>query len=182
MIIEGDNQVKLRTVVVDDVKFILKLRTDPELNQHLSKVSGTLDDQINFIKKYKEKEKNKLEYYFIIEYKNNPVGTVRVYNISYEKEAFTWGSWMVAKNNPGQVALSSAYMSYYFGFNYLNLNKALIDVRKENKYVFKFHQTYCDFLYEDELNYYLELKKENFSRFINKFKSRISKKIDITDN
>lgn len=179
MQIEGSNGVVLRIVQSNDAQFILNLRTDSELNQHLSQVGVNLQDQINFIEKYKEREKNKLEYYFIIEYKNNLVGTVRLYNINYDNSTFIWGSWIIKKGNPGEVALSSAYMTYYFGFNYLNLDKALIDVRKENKSVCEFYKLYCSFLYEDELNYYLEFKKEDFNKYVNRFKSRICENIVI---
>ena len=48
-----------------------------------------------------------------------------------------------------------------------------IDVRKHNKKAFDIYSLYCDFLYEDELNYYFEFKKENFSKFTDKFKNKI---------
>ena len=180
MKIDGDNGVSLRTAKETDAEFILKLRIDPELNRYLSKVTGTLEDQTAFLKKYKEKEKQKTEYYFIIEHQNKPVGTVRLYNINYESGIFTWGSWIVEKGNPGEVALSSAYMSYYFGFHYLNLEKALIDVRKDNIKVCEFYKLYADFLHEDEIDCYLEFKKSNFNRFIEKFQNRIPNNVLIT--
>jgi RimJ/RimL family protein N-acetyltransferase len=179
MKILGNNNVVLRTIEISDAEFILDLRTNQELSKHLSQVNGSIENQIKFIENYKIRENAKLEYYFIIEYNNKPVGTVRLYNINYEKSTFTWGSWIVQRGNPGEVALSSAYMTYYFGFNKLGLQKAEIDVRKENKSVYKFHKTYCDFLYEDELNYYLEFKKEDFGRFVDRFGIRVSESIDI---
>lgn len=179
IIIEGDNNIRLRLVQYYDASFIFELRSDKELNQYLSQITGTVEDQVSFIKNYKEKESNKIEYYFIIEYKYCPVGTLRLYNIDYKKSSFTWGSWIIKRGNPVEVALSSAYMSYYFAYNELGLNKAEIDVKRDNKSVFKFHAKYCEFLYEDEVNYYLELKKENLSRYENRFIDRIPKNITL---
>lgn len=179
MRINSDNDVSLRSVELSDAQFILHLRLNPELGAFLSKTTNSIEMQREFIEKCKLKEFQKLEYYFIIEYQNIPVGTVRLYNIDYQKSTFTWGSWIVQRGNPGHVALSSAYMTYYFGFNNLNLQKALIDVRKENTSVLKLYNTYCDFRYEDEIDCYLEFKKENFYKFTEKFQSKIPTKIMI---
>ena len=179
MRIKSDNDVSLRSVELSDAQFILQLRLNPELGAYLSTTANNIEMQREFIEKCKLKELQKLEYYFIIEYQNVPVGTVRLYNIDYEKSTFTWGSWIVQRGNPGNVALSSAYMTYHFGFNNLNLQKALIDVRKENASVLKFHNTYCDFLYEDEIDCYLEFKKENFHKFTDKFQGKIPTKVMI---
>ena len=181
MRITGDNEVSLVAVEEKDAKFIYDLRIDTDLNKYLSQTSNILEEQINFIKNYKTKEQNKLEYYFLIEYKKNPVGTVRIYNIDYQKSEFTWGSWIVQRGNPSEVALSSAHMSYYFAFNYLDLNKAILNVRKENKSVLGFHKSYCDFLFEDELNCYFELKKTDLNLFVDKFQNRIPNDIKIKE-
>ncbi len=173
----GNNGVNLRTVDESDADFIFKLRTDSDLNRHISSTTGTVEDQIAFIKKYKEKELQKLEYYFIIEYNEKSVGTVRLYNIDYDKSNFTWGSWIIERGNPGEVALSSAYMSYNFGFEYLGLQKALIDVRKDNKKAFELYSVYCNFLYEDDLNYYLDFNKSDMNRYVDKFKNRIPSEV-----
>ena len=179
MKIIGDNGVSLATMQVEDAEFLLALRTDPALNQHLSAVDGTLPQQQNFIAKCLKNQEQKQEYFFAIEYQGQKVGTVRLYDIDYEKNIATWGSWIVKQGNPGLVALSSAYLSYYFCFNNLNIDKIMIDVRKDNKKAFDIYTLYCDFLYEDELNYYLEFKKENFSKFTDKFSSKISNNINI---
>jgi RimJ/RimL family protein N-acetyltransferase len=177
MLVAGDNFVSLKTVEESDAGFILKLRTNPELNKHLSQVEDSLENQINFIKKYKDREKEKIEYYFIIQYKNNPVGTVRIYNIDYAKSTFTWGSWMVEKGNPGEVALSSAYMSYYFAFNYLNLDTALFDCRIDNNKALSIYKAFASAIKSDSINHYFEFKKKDLSKFIDNFESRISLKI-----
>jgi RimJ/RimL family protein N-acetyltransferase len=177
MVIKGNNDISLRVVEESDAGFIFKLRTDSDLNKHISSTSGTIEDQVAFIKKYKEREVKKIEYYFIIDYKETAVGTLRIYNIDYEKSTFTWGSWIIERGNPGEVALSSAYMSYFFGFEYLNLQKALIDVRKENKKASDFYNLYCNFLYEDELNYYLDFNKSEMNRYVDKFKNRIPSEV-----
>ncbi len=179
MKIIGDNGVSLATMQVEDAEFLLQLRTDAVLNQHLSAVDGTLPQQQNFIAKCLKNQEQKQEYFFAIEYKGQKVGTVRLYDIDYEKSIFIWGSWIIKPQTPVIVAISSAHLVYNFGFNSLNIAKANLDCRKMNKSVFKFHSGYANFLHEDELNYYLEFKKENFSKFTDKFSSKISNNINI---
>ena len=172
-VLKGDNGVELRLVTVEDAEFILNLRTDPDLNKYLSHTSSDYDAQKQFLKNYKLKEYAKEEFYFKITYNERDVGTVRIYNINYQENTFTWGSWIVKRGNPGLVALSSAYLSYYFAFNILHLNKALIDVRKDNLSVFELYKVYCDYLYEDDLSHYLEFKKSDFSKFFETFKAKL---------
>ena len=61
--LKGKN-ISLRLVNIEDANFILYLR----LNQgsFLSKTNPSLDLQKEWIENYKEREKNKEEYYFII--------------------------------------------------------------------------------------------------------------------
>ena len=63
----------LRLVVEEDAQFILQLRLDESLNRFLSKVDSNQDEQREWIKRYKCREREKLEYYFIIESRDSTV-------------------------------------------------------------------------------------------------------------
>ena len=53
----------LREVDLDDAEFIYSLRTDANKSKHLSVTSGKIDDQLAYIKRYKE---SVTDYYFVI--------------------------------------------------------------------------------------------------------------------
>ena len=130
----------LRLVEENDAEFILGLRTDSKYNQHLSAVTGSVSAQAEWIRKYKEDEKNKIQYYFIIERKDDGVkcGTVRIYDIL--EDSFSWGSWILNEDKTRFAAIESAFLVYQFGFDILNFEKSHFEVRKENSKVLSFHE------------------------------------------
>ena len=82
MLLESKS-IRLRFVEEDDAEFILELRLDTRYNQFLSSVSADLQSQKDWIKKYKQDEHNKKQFYFIIELLDGtPCGTIRVYDLT----------------------------------------------------------------------------------------------------
>lgn len=133
-------QLAIRLVEPCDAAYIQGLRTDPVYSAHLSKVSGTVDDQRIWIETYKEREAKGLEYYYVIESvaRGMPCGVVRLYDI--REDSFTWGSWILDENKPRKAALESAVLSFGIGFDCLDRPKALIDVRRENHKALSFYR------------------------------------------
>lgn len=128
--IEGPN-LTLRLIRPDDAEYVHSLRTDPAYNQHLSQVTGGVDDQRNWIIGYKDREAARQELYYVIERKDGiRCGLVRLYEIS--PESFTWGSWILDGNKPPKAALESAVLSFGVGFDQLARQSALVDVRIDN--------------------------------------------------
>ncbi len=151
--------LNFKEVDESDAEFIFELRTDPELNEHISTVSGNIKDQIEFIKKYKEKPD---EYYVVFQdKKGKPYGLGRMYNITNER--FTPGSWIMKKSAPPIFSIESVLLMYDFAFKTLSLKYADIDVRKENKTVIAFHQRFgAEYVKEDELHIYMVLTRETY--------------------
>lgn len=128
--IEGPN-LTLRLIRPDDAEYVHSLRTDPAYNQHLSQVTGGVEDQRNWIIGYKEREAGRQELYYVIERKDGiRCGLVRLYEIT--PESFTWGSWILDLNKPSMAALESSVLSFGVGFDQLAKQAALVDVRKGN--------------------------------------------------
>ncbi len=154
----------LRLVKESDVNFILSLRLNKNLNSYLTPVNDNVDEQIKWIKKYKLKEIEGLEYYFIIMDKTlGAIGLVRVYDIDYAQKTFTWGSWILKEDRPKYAAIESAMLSYEFAFNELGLFIANFDVMKENGKVINFHKHFgANYLFSDDVNYYFELTKKTY--------------------
>ncbi|MEE3405059.1 MAG: GNAT family N-acetyltransferase [Acutalibacteraceae bacterium] len=77
-IIEGIG-VNLRSVTEDDAEFTYQLRQDKERTKFLHSVSGTVEDQRNWIRSQRAREG---DYYFVVEdKKGKPLGTVGYYDI-----------------------------------------------------------------------------------------------------
>lgn len=154
--------VNLRLVEETDAGFIVKIRTDTKLGQHISSTSTEITDQVNWIKEYKKREKAGTEYYFIFEdSRQNAWGTVRLYNFSGKK--FTIGSWVCLPNNKDNIAIKAWLLSVQFGFEVLNFEVLQFDIRKKNTAVLLYANMYKPRkINEDELNYFFELEKEAF--------------------
>ena len=84
--------INLRFVEITDASFIVSLRSDLRYNKYLSFVDDDVKKQEDWILKYKEREANKQEYYFIIQLNkdNTQIGTVRVYDFISGENSFCW--------------------------------------------------------------------------------------------
>ena len=65
MRIKITKNIFLKEVVLNDVDYILKLRTDKILSKFINPTSKKKIDQINWLRKYFIRKKKKKEYYFI---------------------------------------------------------------------------------------------------------------------
>lgn len=168
--IQSGKNINLRAVEIDDAEFIFKMRQNQEKTKYLSKITGTLDDQIEWIKNYKIKEKDKKEFYFVIESKENEkLGLVRVYD--FNKDSFCWGSWLIKEDAPKTTAIESALQIYEFAFYELGFNKSHFDVRKGNDKVIAFHKRFgAKVIYENDLDYFFNFEKKDYEIIKNKYK------------
>ncbi|WP_051302886.1 GNAT family N-acetyltransferase [Psychromonas aquimarina] len=165
--------IKFRLVEISDAEFINSLRVDGKYNKYLSKVTGSVKDQKEWIKKYKEKEKSGIEYYFIIEKiaDKTPIGTVRLYDFASVKGSFSWGSWILNENKTRLSAVESAMLVYELAFRTLQFSKCHFEVRKENKGVITFHKKMgAQIIEENEIEYFFNLNKKNYINFYNEKK------------
>ena len=160
-------RLRLRLVESDDAPYIYGLRTDSRYNQYLSSVIGTVDDQRDWIERYKIREAEGREYYYLIERRDSeiPCGVVRLYDIA--GESFTWGSWILDHNKPAKAALESAVLSFGAGFHNLACLRGVLDVRRENTHAQSFYRRFgMAEISSDDLNIYFEYQRDTFeSRF-----------------
>ena len=151
-----------RFVEIDDASFILSLRTNPKLNQHISHTINDLELQKEWIRKYKEREANKKEFYFICQDENKSVyGLIRIYNI--DRNSFEVGSWLFAENSPEGMSIKADILCKEIGFEKLNLDYCRFEVRKKNKKADQYYSLYKPSLVrEDQDNNYYLLTRESF--------------------
>ncbi|WP_300343651.1 GNAT family N-acetyltransferase [Fusobacterium sp.] len=157
--LEG-NLINLRLVEKIDAEFIINLRTNKELSTFISLTNINIEEQIQWIKDYKIREKNNEEFYFIVEKKNGiSCGTVRIYNINYDTKETTWGSFILDKIRPEGTANEVIELSLKFILESLKLEKVYLEVRKENyKAIHIYEKNNFIRMKEDKKSYYY-LKK-----------------------
>ncbi len=151
--------IDLRKVEVYDAAFILSLRLDPELNQHISKVENNLAKQEEWIRKYKLDDK---EHYFIIQNKKEePIGTIRIYDT--KEDCFCWGSWIVKPEARMYASLESVVLLYDYAFFNLGFNYTRFDVRKKNEKALNFYLRFGAIIVdEDEQDLFMIYRKTDF--------------------
>ena len=169
MLLSGKN-INLRTVEIEDADFIYTMRQNRKKTKYLSKVTGTVDSQKEWIKNYKQREDEEKEFYFIIESKNkDKFGLVRIYDL--KNDSFCWGSWLIKEDAPKTSAIESALQIYEFGFYKLGFEKSHFDVRKGNDKVIVFHQRFgAKIISEDELDYFFNFEKSDYEIIKEKYK------------
>ena len=112
-IVRGDTLI-FRDATPDDAEFILSLRTDAEKSRYLSATTNELGAQRAWLERYASSEG---QAYFIIEFNNESIGTVRLYDA--QGESFCWGSWILKDGRPRQAAMESALMVYAYAIDHL---------------------------------------------------------------
>ncbi|TLT05402.1 GNAT family N-acetyltransferase [Aliarcobacter cibarius] len=169
MIIYGKN-INMRTVTTKDAEFIYNMRQNQNKTKYLSKVTGTVESQKEWIKNYKRREEEKKEFYFVIESKDEKkLGLVRMYD--FQDESFCWGSWLIKEEAPKTTAIESALQIYEFGFYSLGFEKSHFDVRKGNDKVIAFHHRFgAKIVDEDELDYFFNFEKSDYEITKEKYK------------
>lgn len=131
-------EIDVRLVNEDDAEFILSLRTNPQLTRFLHPTDNDLEKQKEWIRKYKKRESEGTDYYFIYSYKGGEFGLNRIYDI-HEKSC-TGGSWLCTPGTNTEHVVATALISRDIMFEILKLKEDNFDVRKGNHKVLKFHK------------------------------------------
>jgi len=153
--------LNFRLVNEGDAEFIVGLRTNKKLARYISHTDNSLDNQINWIKNYKQREAEGKEYYILFEdAEHSPLGVLRLYKI--EGDHFTAGSWLVKPDAEEFAALKSDLFLLIFGFEDLKMNRCFIDVRKDNKKLVRYHKMFFKPIGEDENNLYLDMDRSGY--------------------
>jgi RimJ/RimL family protein N-acetyltransferase len=167
--------LSFRDAQVADAGFILTLRTDSEKSRYLSAVSGDISAQEAWLVNYAEQDD---QAYFIIEYENHPIGTVRLYDP--QGESFCWGSWILANTRPSHAAMESALMVYSYAVDHLGFKAAHFDVRKGNERVWQFHERLgAQRVAETELDYLYTLDLDAIKAARTKYQRFLSRNVEV---
>ena len=159
--------ISLKPVREEDAAFILDLRTDKELGKYLSATEYDLEKQIGWIRSYIQKEKQKDEFYFIIQENSslNRIGTIRLYNIDKELRSFTFGSFIINKalTNIKSAAPKAMNLVLNFAFEELGLEDCFFDCRIGNHKANQFYERFgAKVIKKDEIDIYYHYSKNEF--------------------
>jgi hypothetical protein len=154
--------LQVRLVEENDAEFIITLRTDSRLSKHIHATSPDMEQQKQWIRNYKLREAQGLDYYFIFSIKDELQGFARIYDIT--EDTFTQGSWVFSPDAALGASVLGNIISSEIGFEFLGKKIAYSDARKDNnthRYVQSFHP---EILKTDALNIYYKILPEGFNQ------------------
>ena len=130
----------VRLVREDDAEFIVKLRTDEKLSRYLHHTDANVAKQVEWIREYKKREIEGVEYYFVFLDNNHPIGTYRIYNV--HDRTYTGGSWVCEQGTSFEQAVATAVILREIAFNTLGFKyeDGYDGVHVNNKQVYKFNK------------------------------------------
>lgn len=113
----------VRLVREEDAEFIVKLRTDSQNMRFIHDTDSSVEKQVDWIRNYKKREEEGVEYYFIFFRDDNPLGVYRLYNL--HDGIFTTGSWVFMRACDSSSPILAAIIAIELAFE--NLNLELVD-------------------------------------------------------
>ena len=128
--------IDCRMVNMEDVDFILKLRTNPKLNKFMRHTENDKAKQILWMEEYFKRNQKGEDYYFVYSYKGEPFGVSRISNI--HNEFCTGGSW-ICDTERMESSIASFLLSRYIIFEIMEFERDEFDVQVGNKSVRKLH-------------------------------------------
>lgn len=145
-----------RFVNEGDAEFVYKLRSDPTLSKYIHDIHGGLEGQVEWIRKYKEREAAGQEYYFIFFKDGKPLGLNRLY--SFHDTTYTGGSWVMVPNSPMEVVLAVPIIMREIAFEDLGMTfeDNYDATHVDNKKVIKFNKMFGCKIYK----HFMDVKGE----------------------
>ncbi|MDC6389765.1 GNAT family N-acetyltransferase [Maribacter sp. PR1] len=159
-----------RLVEMEDAEFILSLRNNEKLAKHINPTSTDMEEQINWLKEYKNREKNGKDFYIINLKKDGKtrLGLNRIYNV--EGDTFEFGSWLYSPEAGPNDAVLGELFTKGLAFEELGFNLCKMETKKKNTRVLWYAKSYKPkFTGEDEFNHYFESDYENFKAHREKY-------------
>lgn len=153
--------LKVRLATEADTDYIMSLRTDKELTKFIHQTENDVQKHLEWFRKYKQREAEARDYYFIYFKDDKPVGLNRIYNV-FEYYG-TIGSWLCSPDNEVEVSIATHLFLHDVIFEVMGLDFTVFDVRKGNKHVWKLHkQTGAQLVGESDIDYYFVTTKTEY--------------------
>lgn len=124
--------MSLKPIDREDIEYMRNWRNNENINKtFFNSEYISSEAQRKWYEKYRYNASDRM---FIINYKNNPVGTVALYNIDYKNNTAEFGRLLIGdiKNRCKNIGLIATRTLCEYGFNKLGLNKIILEVFKDN--------------------------------------------------
>jgi hypothetical protein len=165
--------LQVRLVNEGDAEFIVALRTDPRLSRFIHETSADIEDQRQWIRNYKLREAQGLDYYFMFSVNDVRQGVARIYDIT--EDSFTQGSWVFSPDAVLGASVLGNIISSEVGFEFLDKKILYSDARRDNN-THRFVQSFRpEIIKTDELNIYYKILPEGFNQGKQKYIERAMK-------
>ncbi|MDR1632720.1 MAG: GNAT family N-acetyltransferase [Dysgonamonadaceae bacterium] len=154
--------LQVRLVNEDDAEFIVDLRTAPRLSRYIHETSSDIEAQKQWIRAYKKRETQGLDYYFMFSVNNLRQGVARIYDMT--EDSFTQGSWIFSPDAFLGASVIGNIISSEIGFEFLDKKVLYSDARRDNnthRYVQSFNP---EVVKTDEENIYYKILPEGFNQ------------------
>ena len=152
-----------RLVELEDAQFILYLRNNEKLSRYINPTSAEIEDQFNWLKEYKIREKKGEDFYIIClkEDKKTKLGLNRIYDIKGDE--FEIGSWVFSPDAGPNNAIFCDLFARSLAFEQLQFKICNIAVKKDNRPVLRYTKSFNPKLIgEDETSFYFDLDYDSF--------------------
>lgn len=157
---EEEYGLKISLIEESDAKFICDIRNNYKARL-LNGSTIKLDDQIKWIKEYKHREKDELEFYFIFWDNKERIGTIRF--IKMDEITFESGSWLFVDNIPFSVTIKAELFCKDVAFEYYNFKNCFFYMNKKNRQVINYHQMFKpDLIKEENEHVFYMLSREKY--------------------
>lgn len=124
--------LNVRLINKNDADFILSLRANPEKTRHMVTLDYDIKSQEEWIEKYKKREDQGLDYYFIYsKNKSKPIGVNRISHIDPKTKTAKLSSWIAIKGLKYE-AIKMHVIKNEIAFNILGLSSSYGEVHKKN--------------------------------------------------
>ncbi len=174
--IQGKN-IYFKNVTCEDAEFLLNLRLDAKKGKYLSPTSPHLTDQIAWIKSYEASTDQ--AYFVICSHEGERLGCIRMYDP--DEISYVWGSWILKDGISALIAIESALMIYAYGLT-LGFQEVRLDVRKNNKSVWKFHEKVFNVekIHETDIDIFYRLSQQGVMNALKKLSKYTRLPLQIT--
>lgn len=161
----------LRNIEESDARFVFDLRKNPEKFRYISPSSDRLQDQVEWINRYKFSDDQ--AYFIVCEKSGANLGCVRMYDAF--GRSYCWGSWIMIRGLSPLALIESMVIILAYG-KYLGFTEARMSVRQANLSVWKFHENFSQatFIKEDKINRFYVLKENRIDEILERFNSLLS--------
>lgn len=144
---EKEYGLQISLIEDNDAEFICELRNNNKARL-LNGSAINKNQQIDWIRSYKLREKEEAEFYFIFWKGSDRIGTIRF--IRMDETTFESGSWLFVDNVPLDIIVKAELFCKDFAFEYYSFINCYFYMNKKNKQVIRFHNMFHPVLIKEE--------------------------------